>query len=72
MHWTQPPSSRGLRVGEPIALGTQVEYADEQWTVEMIGCLQGERYYWLAAVNDSRSVAMLPAELVESNNDDQR
>ena len=45
-----------------ISLGTVLRYADQWWTVDMIGITGGERYYWLTRDNE---VAMIPAFMIE-------
>lgn len=45
---------------EPLPLGTEVKPYGK---IEMIGSLDGERYYWL--VNKDGSVAMMPSIVIE-------
>ena len=44
----------------PLPLGTETKWGP----IEMIGCLQGERYYWM--VKDY-VVSMIPAFMVEND-----
>lgn len=43
----------------PLPLGTETEYG----TIEMIGCLNGERYYWM--VDQDGMVSMMPDFIIE-------
>lgn len=46
-------------VKHPIPLGTETEYG----TVQAIGRIEGERYYWM--VDEHGTVSMIPDFMVE-------
>lgn len=47
----------------PISLGTKTKWG----TVEMVGLIEGERYYWM--VDKLKCVSMMPAIMVEEDAD---
>lgn len=54
----EPARTPGASRLEPLPLGTMTEWGE----VADVGCLCGERYYWL---QDGNATSMLPADLVE-------
>lgn len=47
-------------INKPLPLGTKTAWG----IVEAVGCISGERYYWL--IDQHGSISMMPAFVVEA------